>query len=139
VWTRICFGLALGAAAIAAGCGGGGDKDKEAAGKECGPAPAAMSGKPTLPAGFPQPAEVTYTGQAIKGPTTVVSGYYAGDVDAAYKTYKESFKDPFEVEGGENEHADAEVEFKGSGKSGQIKLQQTCKDRSSLTVTIRPE
>jgi len=128
------------AVGLALGCGGGGeDKDKEAAGKDCGPAPAAMSGQPTLPTGFPQPAEVTYTGQVAKGPTSVVKGYCAGDIDEAFDTYKNSFKDPFEVEDSEHEAVDAEIEFKGSGKEGQVKLLQTCKDRTSVTLTIRPQ
>jgi len=139
-WTRVCAAFALVAVGVALGCGGGGeDKDKEAAGKDCGPAPAAMSGQPTLPTGFPQPAEVTYTGQVAKGPTSVVKGYFAGDIDEAFDTYKNSFKDPFEVEDSEHEEVDAEIEFKGSGKEGQVKLLQTCKDRTSVKLTIRPQ
>jgi hypothetical protein len=140
MWTRVCAALALAAVGVALGCGGGGgDTDKEAAGKDCGPAPAAMSGQPTLPAGFPQPAEVTYTGQVAKGPTSIVKGYFAGDIDAAFDTYKSAFKDPYEVEKSEHEEVDAEVEFKGNDKEGQVKLLQTCKDRTSVTLTIRPE
>jgi len=140
MWTRVCAGLTVVAVAVAVGCGGGGeDKDKEAAGKTCGPAPAAMSGKPTLPPGFPMPAEVTYTGQAAKGPTSVVKGYFAGDIDDAFKTYKDSFKDPYDVEDSEHEAVDAEIEFKGSGKEGQVKLLQTCKDRTNVTLTIRSQ
>ncbi len=67
MWTRACGALALAAVGVALGCGGGGeDKDKEAASRDCAPAPAAMSGQPALPTGFPQPAEVTYTGQVAK-------------------------------------------------------------------------
>ena len=140
MWTRVCAGLTLAAVAVAVGCGGGGaDKEKQAAERPCPSAPAAMSGSPALPTGFPQPAEVTYTGQVAKGPTSIVKGYFAGDIDAAYGTYKESFKDPFEVEDSEHEEVDAEIEFKGSGKEGQVKLLQRCKDRTSVTLTIRPE
>ena len=91
IWTRICAALALAAVGVALGCGGSGEnKDKEAAvaSRECPAAPAAMSGQPTLPTGFPQPAEVTYTGQVAKGPTSVVKGYFAGDIDEAFDTYK---------------------------------------------------
>ena len=140
IWTRICAALALAAVGVALGCGGGGeDKDKEAASRDCAPAPAAMSGQPTLPTGFPQPAEVTYTGQVAKGPTSVIKGYFAGDIDAAYNTYKDSFKAPFEVEDSEHESVDAEIEFEGSGKEGQVKLLQKCKDRTTVTLTIRPQ
>ena len=138
MWTRACGALALAAVGVTLGCGGGEDKDKEAASRDCAPAPAAMSGQPALPTGFPQPAEVTYTGQVAKGPTSVVKGYFAGDIDAAYNTYKDSFKDPFEVEDSEHEAVDAEIEFKGTGKEGQVKLLQRCKDRTSVTLTIRP-
>ena len=132
MWTRVCGALALAAVGVALGCGGSGDdKDKEAAvaSRECPAAPAAMSGQPTLPTGFPQPAEVTYTGQVAKGPTSVIKGYFA----------KDSFKDPFEVEDSEHEAVDAEIEFKGSGKEGQVKLLQKCKDRTTVTLTIRPQ
>ena len=98
-----------------------------------------MSGQPTLPTGFPQPAEVTYTGQLTKGPTSIVKGYFDGDIDQAFDTYKNAFHDPFEVEDSEHEEVDAEIEFKGNGKQGQVKLLQTCKDRTSVTLTIRPE
>ena len=122
-WTRLCAVLTLLAVGVALGCGGGGeDKDKQA----------------TLPTGFPQPAEVMYTGQVAKGPTAVVKGYFAGEIDEAFDTYKNSFKDPFEVEDSEHEEVDAEIEFKGSGKEGQVKLLQTCKDRTNVTLTIRP-
>jgi hypothetical protein len=98
-----------------------------------------MSGTPTLPTGFPQPAEVTYTGQVAKGPTSIVRGSFSGDIDQAFSTYKDAFGDPFRVEGSEHEEVDAEIEFKGSGKEGQVKLLQTCKDRTSVTLTIRPQ
>jgi hypothetical protein len=142
VWTRVFAGLTLVAVAAALGCGGGGgneDKEKQVAEKACPTPPAAMSGTPSLPTGFPQPAEVTYTGQVAKGPTSVVKGYFAGDIDEAYNTYKDSFKDPFEVEGSEHEAIDAEIEFKGSDKEGQVKLLQTCKERTRVTITVRPQ
>jgi hypothetical protein len=138
VWARVCAGLTIAAVAVALGCGDG-DEEKQAAERACPNPPAAMSGAPSLPTGFPQPAEVTYTSQVAKGPTSIVNGYFAGDIDKAYDTYKESFKDPFEVEDSEHEEVDAEIEFKGSGKDGQVKLLQTCKDRTRVTLTIRPE
>jgi hypothetical protein len=140
MWTRVCAGFAVLAVAVAAACGGGGgDKEKQAAEKDCGTPPPAMSGTPALPTGFPSPAEATYTGQVAKGPTSVVKGYFAGDIDKAFSTYKGSFKDPFAVTGSEHEEFDAEIEFKGSGKEGQVKLLQACKDRTSVTLTIRPQ
>jgi hypothetical protein len=140
MWTRVCAGLALAAVAVATACGGSGegDKEKQAADRPCATARHAMKGEPALPAGFPRPAEVTYTGEAKQGPTTVVTGYFAGDIDKAFDTWKGSFHDPFETEHTEHEEVDAEIEFKGSGKEGQVKLLQTCKDRTAVTVTVRP-
>jgi len=134
----ICAAAVLGLAV--AGCGGGEDKDKEAAGKPCGPAPAAMAGKPTLPPKFPTPSEVTYTGSKNEGPTTVVSGYWGdGDLTAAHHGYSSAFTSAgYTVTHEEQDAADSEVNFTGSGKSGQVKLSQRCKDRIMLTVTIRP-
>jgi hypothetical protein len=140
VWTRVCAGLTLLAVAVALGCGGGDeDKEKQAADRACPNSPAAMSGTPSLPTGFPQPSEVTYTSQVAKGPSSIVNGYFAGDIDKAYNTYKDAFQDPFEVEDSEHEEVDAEIEFKGSDKEGQVKLLQTCKDRTRVTLTIRPQ
>lgn len=145
MWTRVCGALVLVAVAVAVGCGGSGeDKDKEAAGKDCGPAAAAMSGQPTLPTGFPTPDQVTYTGQIAKGPTSVVKGYFDGDIDEAFDTYKNAFEaesPPYQVDKSEQEKIDAEIEWAEGlfGKNGQVKLLQTCKERTSVTLTIRPE
>jgi hypothetical protein len=38
----------------------------------------------------------------------------------------------------EQDAADAEVNFAGAGQSGQVKLLQTCKSRTNVTITIRP-
>ena len=35
--------------------------------------------------------------------------------------------------------ARAALALLGSGKEGQVKLLQTCKDRTSVTLAIRPE
>jgi hypothetical protein len=140
MWTRVSAGITLLAVAAAVGCGGGGeDKDREAAVKACGPAPAAMQGTPNLSPGFAQPAEVTYTGQSKKGPTTEVDGYFSGDIDKAFDTYKGGFHDPFTVGHTEHEAVDAEIELESGVTEGQVKLLQTCKDRTNVTLTIRPK
>ena len=38
----------------------------------------------------------------------------------------------------EQDEADAEVNFTGAGNSGQVKLLQTCEDRTTVVITIRP-
>jgi hypothetical protein len=131
--------LALVALATAA-CGGGDDKEKEAAKRDCAAAAAALSGTPKLPAGFPTPSAVTYTSQKAAGPSQIVSGYYAGDIDAAFDGWKSSFDGTsFDVSKDEHEEVDAEVSFEGQSTSGQVKLLQTCKDRTTVAITVRPK
>jgi hypothetical protein len=127
-------------ALAAAACGGGGDdKEKEAASRACVPARAAMTATPKLPAGFPKPSAVTYTGQRTAGPSQIVTGYYAGDIDAAFDGWKDAFDgSSFDVTKDEHEEVDAEVNFEGSSESGQVKLLQSCKERTAVTVTVRP-
>jgi hypothetical protein len=124
-----------------AACGGGGDDaEKKAAEKPCAPAPAPMTDAPKLPSGFPKPSSVTYTGQKAAGPSTIVSGYAAGDIDAAFDAWKQAFATgAFKVTHDEHEAVDAEVNFSGAGTSGQVKLLQRCKDRTSVAVTVRPQ
>jgi hypothetical protein len=137
--TRVCAGLTAVAVAVALGCGGGEGDKKQAAEQPCPSAPAEMSGRVALPTGFPESPQITYTGQVGKGATTsTVTGYFAGDIGNAYNTYKQAFLDPFEITDSKHEEADAEIEFKGNGKKGQVKLLQRCKDRTSVTLTIRP-
>jgi hypothetical protein len=132
--------LSLVALATAACGGGGDDKEKQAASKPCATAPAAMTDAPTLPSGFPTPSSVTYTGQKVAGPSTVVSGYATGDIDAAFNAWKKAFdSSSFKVTHDEHEAVDAEVNFSGASTSGQVKLLQRCKDRTGVTVTVRPQ
>jgi hypothetical protein len=125
--------------AAAAGCEKD-EKEKKAAGKACGPAPTALAGKPKLPAAFPTPDGVTYTSSTEKGPSTVVTGFREGDIDGAFEAYKDAFpKAGYDVTKDEHEDVDAEVNFAGGQSDGQVKLLQTCKDRTSITITARPK
>jgi hypothetical protein len=137
---RLALVLVCGAALAAAGCGGGGGESEEAAGA-CDSAPAAMSGGPTLPEGFPSPSEVVYTGESKDGPTTKVEGYWKGDLDAAFEGYKDALEQAsgYSVTKSEHEEDDAEVNFEGHSTTGQVKLQVECTDRTSVGLTIRPE
>lgn len=116
------------------------DKDKEAAGKACGAAPAQLKTKPTLPAGFPDAAGIHYTGIAKKGPTTVATGYLADTIGPAHQAYSTAIENAagYSVTHEEQDAADSEVNFTGNGKSGQVKMVQECKSRTTVTVTIRP-
>jgi hypothetical protein len=130
----------LGAVVVAVAAACGEEKEKEQAGKACGPAPAAMSGSPKLlPASFPTPSGVTYTSEKKAGPSNVVSGYVDGDVGDAFESYKDALDgDGYSVTKDEHEEVDAEVNFSGGNSTGQVKLVQECRDRTSLTITARP-
>jgi len=132
--------FALLPALFAAGCGGE-DKDKEGAGKACPAAPAAMSGSPSLPAGFPTVDGVVYTSQSKDGPTTIVQGYRDGDVGDAYDEVKSAVSGAsgYSVTKSEHEDFDAEVNYEGGASTGQVALVQSCKDRTGVKVTVRPE
>jgi hypothetical protein len=134
--------LALGVlvAAVAAGCGGESDEaEREGASQACPTAPTAMSGDPMLPAGFPTPDEVTYTGEKESGPSTIVDGYWDGDIEEAFEGYKEAFDGAgYDVTKDEQEEFDAEVNFAGGESDGQVKLIQECEGRTSVSITVRP-
>ena len=126
---------------VAAACGKSEEKDKAQASKPCGPAPTPLAGKPAVPSGFPKPSEVTYTTSKKAGPSSIVGGFFSGDIDAAFKGYGDALKGAsgYDVTHSEHEAVDAEVNFAGHGQSGQVKLLQGCKDRTRVTITSRPQ
>ena len=135
--------LAVVVLGFVAGCGGGGDEGgggEEATREACSAAPAAMSGQPQLPEGFPTPDGVTYTGEEEAGPSSIVEGYREGSLEDTYESYKSAFPDAgYTVTKDEKEEDDAEVNFEGGSSTGQVKLIQECSDRTSVAITIRPE
>jgi hypothetical protein len=125
---------------LSAACGSEKKSEEGKAEKECGAAPAAMAGQPTLPAKFPTPDKVTYTGQKKTGPSTMVDGYRDGELGEAFDDYKTAFGSAgYDVTKDEKEEDDAEVNFAGGGSTGQVKMIQSCKDRTNLSITIRPQ
>ena len=115
-----------------AACGGG---EKEGSGEVSKEAEAACNGSaltqaPNLPKGWPDLAEVTYTQQSVQGPTTVVDGYFEGDLESA----------GFTILFDEIEENDSEVSWKGEGRSGQVALRDECgdSDKMFVHVTNRP-
>jgi hypothetical protein len=125
------------ACALLAGCGG---EEPAAVTSACPAAPAELASPPMLPQGFPSPSEVTYAEDLQAGPARIVRGYWQGDIDAAYEGYKDAFDESsFEITKEEKESVDAEVNFAGGGVSGQVKLLQTCRDRTDVSVTVRPQ
>ncbi len=101
----------------------------------------ALSGAPDLPKGWPQIENVTYTQQSQQGPTTVVEGYFAGDVKAAHDDFKRELEAAgFTILFDELEENDSEVSWKGQGRSGQVALRDECgsTDKIFVHITNRP-
>jgi hypothetical protein len=128
---------------LIAGCGGNDDTQRTS-----GPAKPACSGKPlsnapTLPATWPEIDEVAYTKQSVQGPTNIVEGVFEGDVTAAHDIFRSELEaagfailfDELEADRG-----DAEVAWKGQGRSGQIGLRDECGDseKTYVRITNRP-
>ena len=132
--------VAVGAFVLLTATACGDEKEKEAGGKACASPPAALSARPTLlPMRFPTPTGVTYTSQKRAGPAKIVSGYIDEDVAAAFDAYGKALsRAPYAVTKSEHEEVDAEVNFGGGGSTGQVKLVQGCKDRTTITITARP-
>jgi hypothetical protein len=123
---------------LLAGCGGS-DNEAAESSQTCSAAPAAMAKQPQLPSGFPSPSELTYTAEREIGPSQIVEGYWDGDIGSSFDGYKEAFEGTdYSVTKEEREDVDAEVNFSGQGVAGQVKLLQLCKDRTDVSITIRP-
>lgn len=122
-----------------AGCGGGGDKESEGAKTAC---KAAATTKPTgLPAAFPVPGELTFTQATKDGPTVVVDGYWTAGLDETYNEFKDQVEQAgYTVTSSEKEDHDAEINYKGSGRVGQIALKDNCSesDTTRVHITNRP-
>jgi hypothetical protein len=132
------FGLAL------AACGGGGDKEgssevsKEA---EAACNGSALTQTPDFPKNWPDVVGVTYTQQSVQGPTTVVDGYFEGDLQSAHDAFKTELEaSGFTILFDEIEEDDSEVSWKGKGRSGQVALRNECgdSDKMFVHVTNRP-
>jgi hypothetical protein len=94
---------------------------------------------PKLPPGFPVPEGLTFTGQEAAGPSTIVSGYWDGDLDSAFSAFKGAFDSGgYQVTSSEKEERDAEVNFSGGDSTGQVKLEESCEGRADVRITIRP-
>jgi hypothetical protein len=118
----------------------GGEKDKEGLTKACGAAEPELEGVPSLPGKFPDARGMVYTSVKKTGPTTVATGYVEQPIGPAHDAYTNAVKSAsgYTITKNEQDEADAEVNFTGAGNSGQVKLLQECKDRTTVTVTIRP-
>lgn len=130
----------LGVALVVAGCGGGGEKKSEERARTACKVEATTQAT-GLPASFPQPAEITYTAVRQDGPTKVVDGYWTAGLDEAYAEFKDQMEQAgFDVLFGEKENRDAEISWKGNGRTGQVALRDDCSesDTTRVHITNRP-
>jgi hypothetical protein len=117
------------------------DEGAKHAKRPCGPAPTARIATPTLPGKFPNAKGLVYTGLRQDGPTTVVEGFTAGtSIGDAHTLFATTIRNTpgFQVTHEEQDAGDSEVNFRGNGRSGQVKMVQGCKSRTTVTITIRP-
>ena len=124
---------------LLAGCGGNGDSSESELIEE---AEAACTGSelseaPSLPAGWPDMGEVTFTQQSTQGPTEVVEGYFDGDISAAHDDFKRELEAAgFTILFDEVEENDSEVSWKGEGRSGQVAIRNECGDDEKMYVKV---
>jgi hypothetical protein len=131
---------------LAAGCGG--NKDESEGGALNKQALAACNGTalaeaPNLPPSWPQieTDKVTYTKQETKGPTTIVEGYFNGDIKEAHDEWKKELEaSGYKILFDELEEHDSEVSWQGEGRSGQVALRDECgsADKIYVHITNRP-
>ena len=131
---------------LAAGCGG--KKSESEVGALNKQALAACNGSalaeaPNLPPSWPQieTDKVTYTKQETKGPTTIVEGYFNGDIKEAHDEWKKELEaSGYKILFDELEDHDSEVSWQGEGRSGQVALREECgsADKIYVHITNRP-
>jgi hypothetical protein len=125
-----------------AACGGKSEAEKQREGKANGASAAAcdapaLSGSTGLPANFPEPDGVTYKKTKSAGPSVIVDATYDGDIDAGYDAYEKAVADAnYKVLRKEKEEDDAEIEYSGDGKTGQIALRAACGEDNKIAVNI---
>ena len=137
--------LSVLAAALLAATGCGGSKKEESRAENplakaaCAGSP--LTAAPKLPPSFPMGENTTLTKQSTRGPTDVVEGYWKGDVQEAHDEYLKELKAAgykilFEEVEAPN---DAEISWKGEGRSGQVALRNDCGgDKIYVHITNRP-
>ena len=111
-----------------------------AGGKTCASPPASIAAPSSgVPADFPKPTGVMYTHAQTAGPSTIVTGYADTDLTSVFNSYVSALGTaPYGLTKKEHDAHDAEVTFTGSGTTGQVRLGEACKGRTSVKVTVRP-
>ena len=85
--------------------------------------------------------KVAYTKQETKGPTTIVEGYFNGDIREAHDEWKKELEaSGYKILFDELEDHDSEVSWQGEGRSGQVALREECgsADKIYVHITNRP-
>jgi hypothetical protein len=125
---------------VLAACGENEGKDKAALKEPCLKAPPTMKHAPTLPGSFPTAQGMRYTAVTKDGPATIATGYVNGAIGAAHKAFHDAVSGAagYKITHEEQDVADSEVNFSGNGRSGQVKMNQTCKSRTQVRITLRP-
>ena len=115
------------------------DSEEAKAGETCPAMPAALTGDTGLPSQFPTVDNLRYTATRKAGPSAIVTGFVESDLGDAYTEWKAALdKAPYSVTKSEKDPHDAEVNFSGQQTTGQIRLGELCKSRTSVQVTARP-
>ena len=113
------------------------EKESESEGERTECKKPATSDPTGLPSGFPTPSEVTVTEARKDGPSAVVEGYFAADLDAAYSGYEAEVKKAgYKILFQEKEEHDAEISYSGGSRTGQIALRDTCSEPETTRVHI---
>jgi hypothetical protein len=98
--------------------------------------------KPTgLPSGFPTPSGFTATRVHQAGPTVEVDGYVTAGLDTALSRYGTAVaRSGYTVLHKEHDPHDAEINYKGSSREGQIALKDNCTEPNTtrIHITNRP-
>lgn len=115
-------------------------ESRKALTKPCSAPPAKLRSVPAIPGKFPVPLAMTIVSVQNEGPTTVVGGFIQKKIGPARETFSTAIKGAsgYSVTKEEQDALDAEVNFSGKGKSGQVKMVQECASRSTVRITIRP-
>lgn len=133
----------------AAACGGKSEAEKKAeAAQKSGEGTVTCTGRPLsgeagLPAKFPVLPEMTLVKAEDKGPTHVVDGYAADDLEGVYRELKNRLQEEqyaIVSDEIEKDNGDSEISYKTpDGKTeGQIALRAACdNDNTSIHITAR--
>jgi hypothetical protein len=92
-----------------------------------------------VPRRFPKPAGALYIASAAAGPSTIVEGFFDGEIGESFDAWRAAFEDSgWTITKDEREVVDAEVFFARGEINGRVDMFAECAGRTRLTITIRP-